>query len=134
MPCTVDPVRFDCGECVIGPFAPCRFRTDETLRHERAARRREDLALLSPAHGQVVEILSNVRTLLASRMLALPSTVVLDSLPPETASGVVPAQLETLLRQTADVRETSPGMFKLDLGALPLDSRGLQSDDLSTGA
>ena len=37
-PCIVDPVRFDCRDCTVGPDVDCKYRTDETLRHERAAR------------------------------------------------------------------------------------------------
>ena len=131
-PCIADPVRFDCRDCTIGPDVDCRYRTDETLRHERAARLGGSGGLFEDGEERAVEALGVVRAALVQQRMALPATALVSLLPSQLASAIQAEQIEVILRQTPGIRETSPGMFKWQGGDGSAPS-GI-SADLSTGA
>ena len=131
-PCIADPVRFDCRDCTIGPDVDCRYRTDETLRHERAARLGGSGGLFEDGEERAVEALGAVRAALVQQRMALPATALVDLLPSHLASAIQVGQVEVILRRTPDIRETSPGMFKWQGGEDSVPS-GITAD-LSTGA
>ena len=132
-PCIGDPIKFDCRDCSVGPDAPCKYRTDETLRHERAER-----ISSSGGHGES-EVPSTIRATLAAKevlkqqRMALPVTAILGLLPNELAISVEPKKLESLLRRASDVHESSPRMFKWQGNGTPPVTRRI-TEDLSSGA
>ena len=113
-PCIADPVRFDCRDCTIGPDVDCKYRTDETLRHERAARLGGSGGLFEDGEERAVEAMSTVRAVLVQQRMALPATALINLLPRQLASAIQAEQVEVLLRRTPGIRETSPGMFGND--------------------
>ena len=132
-PCIADPVRFDCRDCTIGPDVDCRYRTDETLRHERAARLGSSGGLFQDGEERAVEAMSTVRAALVQQRMALPATALVNLLPRHLAGAIQPEQVELILQRTPDIRETSPGMFKWQGGDDSSVPSGI-SADLSTGA
>ena len=132
-PCIADPVRFDCRDCTIGPDADCKYRSDETLRHERAARLGGRDGLLDEAEERATRAMGAVRAALVQQRMALPASALIDLLPQQLASAIQAEHVEAILRRTPDIRETSPGMFKWQGGGIGSVSPGI-SADLSTGA
>lgn len=132
-PCIADPVRFDCHDCTIGPDVDCKYRTDETLRHERAARLGGAGGLFEDGEECAEEAIRIVRAVLVQQRMALPATALIDLLPRQLASAIPEEQVEVILRRTSGIRETSPGMFKWHGGDGLAAPAGI-SLDLSTGA
>ena len=132
-PCIADPVSFDCRDCTIEPDVDCKYRTDETLRHERAARLGGLGALFDDEEERAVEAISTVRAVLVQQRMSLPATALINVLPSQLASAVKAEQVEVILRRTPGIRETSPGMFKWQ-GDDGFSDPFSISADLSTGA
>ena len=132
-PCIADPVRFDCGDCTVGPDVDCKYRTDETLRHERAARLGRLGGLFQDGEEHAIEALDAVRTVLAKQRMALPATALMKLVPGQLANVLEAEHVELVLRRTPGVRETSPRMFKWQGDSPSSVYQGI-SEDLSTGA
>ena len=132
-PCIADPVGFDCRDCSIGPDAECKYRTDEALRHERAARLGGSGGLLHAGEEHALEAIGAVREALAQQRMALPATALVDLLPRRLANGLQAGYVEFVLRRIPGISETSPGMFKWQGDAGFPVSPDI-SEDLSAGA
>ena len=132
-PCITEPVRFDCRDCTIGPDADCKYRSDETLRHERAARLGGTGGLLEDGEERAMEAMGAVRAALVRQRMGLPATALISLLPRQLASAIQAEDVEAILRRTPGIRETSPGMFKWHGGESSSVPPGI-SADLSTGA
>lgn len=133
IPCVVNPIKFDCRACPVGPEAPCRFRTDETLRHERAVRYS---GAASPDTGQGVgatTVAIAAKEVLMRQRMALPASALLSLLPQDFATNVGARQVESLLRTVPGIRETSSGMFKWHGVEVPFVAYRV-TEDLSAGA
>ena len=133
-PCIADPIRFDCRDCSIGPDVECKYRTDETLRHERAARLGELVGLVPDGEERAIEAVSAVRAVLMQQQMALPAAALVKLLPARLASVLGAEQVEVVLRRIPGIRETSPGMFRWQGGDATQSVPQTLSEDVSTGA
>ena len=133
IPCVANPARFDCSHCPVGPEVPCRFRTDETLRHERAARYSGEASLDMGQAGDAPAVAVAAKEVLVRQRMALPASALLALLPQELATNLEARQVESLLRTVPGIRETSPRMFKWQGVELPFVAYRV-TDDLSAGA
>ena len=132
IPCIPDPVRFDCRDCVIGLDVACKYRTDETLRFERAARLGKVIGLVAGKEEQALKAVSFIQAVLIRQGLALPAAAIANHLPEQLRNTLTVTQIELILRQTFAVRETSPGMFKWQ-GDNSTSMTQSYSEDVSTG-
>lgn len=131
--CIGDPVDFDCRECSVGPDAPCQYRSDDTLRHERSARFKGSFGFAVGANVDENEITAAVKDLLMRQGMSLPASTIASLLPMVFGSDLGTSQVEIILRAMPGVRETSPRMFKWQgVNDPPVPFRF--TEDLSSGA
>jgi len=133
IPCIVDPIVFDCSDCSIGPDAPCRHRSDATLRHERAERLNGLAQFSGETQARASEVAEAAKRVLMKQRMALPASAVLSLMAANLSDAFEPSHVEVLLRRAHGIRESSPGMFKWE----PSNSSSpvpAFRDDLSVGA
>lgn len=133
IPCIVDPVAFDCSDCSIGPDAPCRYRSDDTLRHERAERLNGLAHFSGETQARASEVAEAAKRILMKQRMALPSSALLSLMEVDLSDGFEPAHVELLLRRARDVRESSPGMFRWEPAKISSLVPAFR-EDLSVGA
>ena len=132
-PCVANPLDFDCRDCTIGLHSHCRYRTDDALRHERAARFSGEADHNTSLAGEETAIAGAAKDILVRQRMAMPAAAIISLLPQSLAKCAEARQVESLLRTVPGIRETSPRMFKWQAQRPPLN-RYRVSDDLSTGA
>lgn len=111
-PCIENATDFDCNACDIGPNVECRYRSDDTLRHERAERLSRSAGVARLGETTAKKIAAACRVILEKQGLALPARSLVKRLPVDLSRAARPDLIEWILRNSLGIRETSPGMFK----------------------
>lgn len=134
-PCLEDPVEFSCADCEIGWLASCRYRSDETLRELRAEEWARysgiDVDGLTLDQCQAVE--EAALRVLRAQGISLPVQLLTRHLALSPELRVDLSQLAAILQRSDQVRETSPGMFRAQIGDHHQIASALTGPDTTTG-
>ena len=131
-PCLSDPEVFDCNQCEIG-WNPCKLRTDDSLRHWRAAWYNHRAGMLSIEEERDNAIESEIVEFLGTHGISVNSDLLFEYLPQTSLKNITNAELGELLRKSSLLVESSPRMYKLRTGLDWEDKEKFKSLPISSG-